>query len=127
MWSQMIHRNRWGFVRGLAGFMPNPQELICKYDMVVSPVFPSYGIVPMEAIACGVPVVGYYSNPDVTFPCKPYDIMNMCAAIEQCYKEPPKPEDLRSYAEQKFDGERMAKDAIKIYEQYHKAFKKLVR
>lgn len=124
-WTTLIQRNRYGFIKGMAGFMPHPELLIPKYDMVVSPVFPSYGIVPMEAIACGVPAVAYDSNPDATFPCRPYDIGDMCRAIKECIENPPKPEDLRAYAEKTFSGEQMAADACEIYEYYLKGYKEL--
>ncbi len=81
--------------------------------MVVSPVFPSYGRVSLEALACDKPVVAYKSNPHATYKTEPYDPDDMAEKIIQCIEE--KPTGHRKYAEKHLDAMDMAKEAIKIY------------
>ena len=116
-WLNLIKRNRYThFCPGVFKRQKNLNNLINLADIVVSPVFPSYGRVSLEAKACNKPVVAYKTNPHADYKCEPYDPDDMAAKIIQCYEE--KPTGQRKYAEENLNAEDMAKAAIEIYRRF---------
>ena len=112
-WNRLIRNNRYSvFTPGLYSPHPNVAKLMSVADMVISPVFPSYGRVSLEAMACNKPVVAYKSNPHADYKCEPYDPIDMADKIIQCIEE--KPNTQRKYAEKHLNVENTAKEAIKI-------------
>ena len=85
-------------------------------DIVISPVFPSYGRVALEAMACNKPVVAYDSNPHAPYQTRPYDIFDMAEKIIRCCDE--RPGGQREYVMKNANAEIMAKQAIEIYQRF---------
>jgi glycosyltransferase involved in cell wall biosynthesis len=94
----------------------NTTGLLNLADMVISPVFPSYGRVSLEALACNRPVIAYNTNPHATMTCEPYNPAAMAEKIIKCWKE--KPNGQRKYAEEHLSAQVMAEKAIEIYRRY---------
>ena len=116
-WLNLMKRNRYNhFCPGIFKRQSDMAKLINLADIVVSPVFPSYGRVSLEALACGKPVVAYKTNPHADYKCEPYDPDDMAAKIIQCHEE--KPNHQRQYAEKNLSAEDMAKGAIEIYKRF---------
>ncbi len=90
--------------------------LLSLADIVVSPVFPSYGRVSLEALAMNKPVVAYKTNPHADYKCEPYDPDDMAEKILQCWEE--KRNGQREYAEKYLSAKDMADRAIEIYRRY---------
>jgi len=113
-WMKLIKQNQYThFTKGIFQAQANMAGLLNLADIVVSPVFPSYGRVSLEALACDKPVVAYKTNPHATFKCEPYDPDDMAEKIIQCHEE--KPTGMRKYAEENLSIVRMAEQAIEIY------------
>ena len=85
-------------------------------DMVISPVFPSYGRVGLEALAMNKPVIAYNTNPHANYKCRPYDPDDMAEKILQCWEE--RPNGQRAYAEKYLSAKTMAEEAIEIYKRF---------
>lgn len=116
-WIRIIKQNRYvTFTPGVFKRQKNTVGLINMADMVVSPVFPSYGRVSLEALACNKPVVAYDTNPHATYKVKPYDPDDMAEKIISCYEE--RCNGQRQYAEKYLDAKDMANEAIKIYKRF---------
>lgn len=116
-WLRIIKQNKYQF------FTPGvfkPQNhmgvLLNLSDIVVSPVYPSYGRVALEALACNKPVVAYNTNPHATYTCEPYNTDDMAEKIIQCWEE--KPNSQRAYAEKYLSAQVMAQRAIEIYRRF---------
>lgn len=116
-WLRLVKQNRYvNFCPGVFRPQKEISTLINMSDIVVSPVFPSYGRVSLEALACNKPVIAYKSNPHATFTCEPYDPDDMAQKIMQCWEE--KPNGQIKYAKQFLSAELMANEAIKIYRRF---------
>lgn len=116
-WLRIIKQNRYThFCPGVFQHQTNIAGLISMADIIVSPVFPSYGRVSLEALACNKPVVAYDSNPHADYRCRPYDPDDMATAITACYEEHPNGQ--RRYAENKLNAQTMASEAIDIYKRF---------
>lgn len=116
-WLRIIKQNRYViFTPGIFKRQKNTTGLINMADMIVSTVFPSYGRVSLEALACDKPVIGYNSNPHATYTCPPYDPDALAEAIVKCYEE--KLNGQRAYAEKHLDAKVMADEAIKIFKRF---------
>lgn len=116
-WLRLVKQNRYtAFCPGVFQRQNDMTSLMNLADVVVSPVFPSYGRVSLEAIACGKPVVAYKTNPHANYKCEPYDPDDMAEKIIQCYEE--KPTLQREYAEKNLDAMDMAKGAVEIYRRF---------
>lgn len=116
-WLRLIRQNRYNtFCPGVFQPQMNMAGLLNMADIVVSPVFPSYGRVSLEALACNKPVVAYKTNPHATFKCESYDPQDMADKVIQCWEE--KPNGQRKYAEENLSAKDMADAAIKIYERF---------
>ncbi len=116
-WLRMVRGNRYNhFTVGVYPTQKNMVETMSFADMVVSPVFPSYGRVALEAIACGKPVVAYDTCPHTEYKCKPYDPDGLAEQIIRCWED--KPTGQREYAEKHFSPLKMAQEAIAIYKRY---------
>ena len=117
-WNRLISNNRYSvFTPGLFSHHPQIARLMSAIDMVVSPVFPSYGRVSLEAMACNKPVIAYNSNPHADYKCTPYDPDDMAEKIIQCIEE--RPNTQRKYAEENLSAAIMAEEAIKIYRRFN--------
>jgi len=113
-WMKLIKQNQYTyFTKGVFQPQTNMPGLLNLADIVVSPVFPSYGRVSLEALACDKPVVAYKTNPHATYVCEPYNPDDMAEKIIQCYEE--KPTGMREYAEKNLSITQMAERAIEIY------------
>jgi len=113
-WLNLIRQNKHSvYTPGIFQRQNKMSNLFNVVDMVVSPVFPSYGRVSLEAMACGKPVVAYNTNPHADYKCRPYDPDDMAEKIIQCWEE--KKGGQREYAEDNFDAGKMAREAIEIY------------
>jgi glycosyltransferase involved in cell wall biosynthesis len=116
-WNRLISQNRYNyFTPALTSWEGKLVEWLNRADIVVSPIFPSYGRVSLEALACDKPVVAYKTNPHATYKCEPYDPDDMAEKILQCWEE--KPGGQREYAEKCLDVKIMAEEAIKIYRRF---------
>lgn len=116
-WLRLVRQNRYlTFCPGVFKHQQAIDKLINLSDMVVSPVFPSYGRVSLEALACNKPVVAYKTNPHANYKCEPYDPDDMAEKIIQCWEE--KPNNQRKYAEEHLSAEQMAREAIEIYRRF---------
>ena len=116
-WMRILKQNRYtGFCPGIFKFQDNQNNLLNLADIVVSPVYPSYGRVSLEALACNKPVVAYKTNPHATYKCEPYDPDDMAKKILQCWEE--KPNGQRKYAETNCSAEDMVKKLIEIYRRF---------
>lgn len=116
-WLRLIRNNHYNtFTPGIFKHQNSQSALFCMADIIVSPVFPSYGRVSLEAKACNRPVIAYNTNPHADYKCKPYDPDDMAEKIIQCWKE--KPNHQREYAEKYLSAKIMADEAIKIYQRF---------
>jgi len=116
-WMRLIKTNHFTvFTPGIFKRQSNMCGLINMADIVVSPVFPSYGRVSLEALACNKPVVAYKTNPHADYKCEPYDPDDMAEKISQCWED--RPNHQRQYAEKNLSAETMAKEAIDIYRRF---------
>jgi glycosyltransferase involved in cell wall biosynthesis len=116
-WMRMIKQNRYSiFTPGIFQPQPDMPGLLNLADIVVSPVYPSYGRVSLEALACNKPVVAYNTNPHATMKCEPYNIEDMAEKIIKCWEE--KPNGQRKYAEEHLDCKEMARQAVEIYRRF---------
>ena len=113
-WLRLIKNNRYvHFCPGIFQWQKSMPELLAMADMVVSPVYPSYGRVSLEALAMNKSVVAYNSNPHANYRCEPYDPDDMAEKILECWEH--KPNGQRKYAEENLSAEKMAQEAIEIY------------
>jgi len=113
-WLRLIRQNKYNtFCPGVFQQQMNMPGLLNMADIVVSPVFPSYGRVSLEALACGKPVVAYKTNPHATYKCEAYDPDDMAEKVIQCWEE--KRNGQRQYAEANLSAKLMAEKAIEIY------------
>jgi len=113
-WLRIVRNNRYlTFTPGVFKWQPDMPVVLGMADMVISPVFPSYGRVSLEALAMNTPVVSYNTNPHADYKCEPYDPDDMAEKILQCWEH--KPNSQRQYAEKNLSAEEMTKQAIKIY------------
>lgn len=116
-WLRLIRQNRYNtFCPGVFQPQMNMVGLLNMADIVVSPVFPSYGRVSLEALACNKPVVAYKTNPHATYTCEPYDPDDMAEKVIKCWEE--KPNGQRKYAEENLSAKVMAEKAIEIYRRF---------
>jgi glycosyltransferase involved in cell wall biosynthesis len=116
-WLRIVRNNRYNvFCPGVFQWQKDMAGLLSMADIVVSPVFPSYGRVALEALAMDRPVVAYNSNDHADYKCKPFDPDDLAEKILQCWEE--KPTGQRKYAEKNLSAEQMAKDAISIYKRF---------
>jgi len=116
-WMRILKQNKYtGFCPGIFQRQNNQVDLLNLADIVVSPVYPSYGRVGIEALACNKPVVAYKTNPHATYKVEPYDIDDMADKILRCWEE--KPNSQRSYAEKNCSAERMVEGLIEIYRRF---------
>lgn len=116
-WLRIVRQNRYSiFTPGVFPWQKNTAELLSMGDMVVSPVFPSYGRVSLEAKACNKPVVAYNTNPHADYTCRPYDPDDMAEKIVKCYNEQRNGQ--RQYAVDNLDSMQMAKEAVEIYRRF---------
>ena len=116
-WLKMIKQNRYvTYCPGIFQRQNEMAKLLNLADIVVSPVFPSYGRVSLEALACNKPVVAYSSNPHATYKCDPYDVNDIAEKIIACCEEMPNGQ--AKYAAEHLDAKTMAKEAIEIYERF---------
>ncbi len=116
-WLRMVRQNRYNaFCPGIFQWQLHMNGLINMSDMVVSPIYPSYGRVALEALACNRPVIAYKTNPHATYKCEPYNPQEMADAILDCWKN--KPNGQRDYAEKFLDAKLMAQGAIDIYRRF---------
>jgi glycosyltransferase involved in cell wall biosynthesis len=116
-WLRIVKSNRYNvFCPGVFQWQKSMPELLSLADIVVSPVFPSYGRVGIEALAMNKPVVAYKTNPHANYKCEPYDPDDMAEKILQCWEE--KPNGQRKYAEKHLSAHNMALEAIGIYKRF---------
>ena len=116
-WLRLVKQNRYNiFTPGVFKTQKDMNALLNLADIVVSPVFPSYGRVSLEAMACGKPVVAYKTNPHADYKCEPYDPDDMAEKIIQCWEE--KKGGQREYAVKNLDVKNMAEKAIEIYRRF---------
>jgi glycosyltransferase involved in cell wall biosynthesis len=116
-WLRLIKNNHYTtFTPGIFQRQTDMSGLINMCDMLISPVFPSYGRVSLEAMACNKPVVAYKTNHHADYKCEPYDPDDMAEKVLQCWEE--KPNDQRKYMEQNCSMEKMAKEAVDIYRRF---------
>jgi len=116
-WLRLIKNNHYTvFTPGVFKRQMDMSALMNMADIVVSPVFPSYGRVSLEAMACNKPVVAYKTNPHADYKCEPYDPDDMAEKIIQCWEE--RPNDQRKYVEKHCSAEQMAIEAIEIYRRF---------
>jgi len=116
-WLQIVRNNRYSiFAPGIFSSQPDINNLLNLGDMIISPVFPSYGRVSLEALACGKSVVAYNTNPHTDYQCEPYDPDSMAEQILRCWEE--KKNGQREYAEKYLNVQDTAVEAIKIYKRY---------
>ena len=116
-WMRIINQNRYViFTPGIFQFQPDMVSLLNLADIVVSPVYPSYGRVSLEALACNKPVVAYNTNPHATYKCQPYNPDDLAEKIIRCFEE--KPNGQRKYAEENLSAELMTNKAIEIYRRF---------
>ena len=116
-WLRVLKNNHYTiFTPGIFQPQKNMVGLLNMADIVVSPVFPSYGRVSLEALACNKPVVAYKTNPHANYKCEPYDPDDMAAKILQCWEE--RPNGQRKYAENHCDAAEMARQAVEIYRRF---------
>jgi len=116
-WLRLIKQNHYAiFTPGVFKHQMDMSALMNMADIVVSPVFPSYGRVSLEALACNKPVVAYKTNPHANYKCEPYDPDDMAEKIIKCWEE--KPNKQREYAESNCSAEQMAKEIIEIYRRF---------
>lgn len=113
-WLRLVNNNKYGtFTPGVFPPQKHMPALLNMADIVVSPVFPSYGRVSLEALACNKPVVGYNTNPHATYKVDPYQPDQMAQAILACWET--KPNGQRHYAEENLSAKKMAEEAVAIY------------
>jgi len=116
-WMRLLKHNRYNiFTPGLFQPQSDIPTLLNLADIVVSPVYPSYGRVSLEALATNKPVVAYNTNPHATYKCKPYNIDDMAQNIIKCWEE--KPNGQRQYAEDHLDCMEMARQAVDVYRRF---------
>lgn len=116
-WLRIVKNNRYNvFTPGIFKWQINTPQLLSMADLVVSPVYPSYGRVSLEALAGNKPVIAYKTNPHANYKCEPYDPEDMAEKIIQWYQE--KPNGQRKYAEKNLDAQVMASEAIEIYKRF---------
>jgi len=116
-WLRIVRQNRYNFFcPGVFQRQNNIANLINLVDIVVSPVYPSYGRVALEALACNKPVVSYTSNKHATYQADPYDPDDLAEKIIQCWDE--KKNGQRQYAEKHLDAKVMTEAAIKLYKRF---------
>jgi glycosyltransferase involved in cell wall biosynthesis len=116
-WMRLLKQNRYTrFTPGIFKRQKNIPALLNLADIVISPVYPSYGRVSLEALACNKPVIAYNTNPHATYKCNPYDPDAMSDAVIKCWDE--KPNSQRKYAEINLDAKQMADEAIAIYRRF---------
>lgn len=124
-WDRIIRQNRYKlFTPALIGNFNKMQIILNMADIVVSPVYPSYGRVSLEAMACGKPVVAYKTNPYATYKCEPYKPDDMAEKIDRCYENfycnrdyQQRLNSIREHCKQ-FDAKIMAEKAIEIYRRF---------
>jgi glycosyltransferase involved in cell wall biosynthesis len=116
-WLRIVKNNRYNsFTPGVFRWQKDIATLISLADIVVSPVFPSYGRVRLEALAMNKPVVAYKTNPHADYKCEPYNPDDMAEKIIACWEE--KPSGQRKYAEENLSAMQMAKDVVSIYRRF---------
>lgn len=116
-WLRLIKQNKYNlFCPGVFQPQMNMTGVLNLADIVVSPVFPSYGRVSLEALACNKPVVAYNTNPHATYKVRPYDPDDMAEAVLKCWEE--KPNGQRKYAEEHLSSRLMAEEAVKVYRRF---------
>jgi len=116
-WLRLVRQNKYNrFCPGVFQQQANMVGLLNMADIVVSPVFPSYGRVSLEALAVNKPVVAYKTNPHATFKCEPYDPDDMAEKIIKCWEE--KPNGQRHYAEEHLSARAMAEAAVAVYRRF---------
>lgn len=116
-WLKIIRQNKYNFFcPGMFQFQKSSVELINMADIVISPVYPSYGRVSIEAKACNKPVIAYNTCPHADYKIPPYNIDSIVKAVDDCWEK--KPNGQRKYAEENCDAMDMAKAAIDIYKRY---------
>lgn len=116
-WLRLIKQNKYNlFCPGVFQPQMNMVGVLNLADIVVSPVFPSYGRVSLEALACNKPVIAYKTNPHATFKCEAYDPDDMAEKIIQCWEQ--KPNSQRKYAENYLSAKGMAEAAVEIYRRF---------
>jgi glycosyltransferase involved in cell wall biosynthesis len=129
LWMHVIRRNKYHFFTPKlyefrqtdfsdgALFKSSMVDIYNMADMVISPTFPSYGRVSLEALACDKPTITYECNPHGTYKSKYYDVDDMAEKIIQCIEEKPKKK-MREYAEKNLDLNRSAEETIKLYQRF---------
>jgi len=116
-WMRLLKQNRYvHFCPGIFQRQKDIAGLINMADIVVSPVYPSYGRVALEATACNKPTVAYNTNPHADYRCEPYNPDDMAAKVLQCWEE--KKNGQRQYAEKNLDAKAMADSAIELYRRF---------
>ena len=116
-WKRLVRQNRYNiFTPGVFQVQKSISDLINLCDILVSPVYPSFGRVSLEAKACNKPVVAYNTNKHADYQCAPYNPDDMADKILQCWEE--KKNGQREYAEKNLSAEMMAKEAIEIYRRF---------
>jgi len=116
-WLRLIKQNKYNlFCPGVFQAQMKMAGVLNLADIVVSPVFPSYGRVSLEALACNKPVIAYKTNPHATYKCEPYDPDDMAEKIIRCWEE--KPNSQRQYAEENLSSKSMAEKAVDIYRRF---------
>ena len=116
-WLRIVRQNRYSrFTPGVFQWQKEYNNLLNIADIIVSPIYPSYGRVSLEAMAVNKPVIAYNTNPHANYKCEPYDPDDMAEKIIQCWEE--KPNGQREYAIKNFDASKMASEAIEIYRRF---------
>ncbi len=116
-WLRLVRQNRYSvFTPGVFSVQESISDLVNLCDILVSPVYPSFGRVSLEAKACNKPVVAYNTNKHADYQCEPYNPDDMADKILQCWEE--KIGGQREYAEKNLDAMDMAIEAIDIYKRY---------
>jgi len=116
-WLRLLRQNQYNrFTPGMFKSQKKIPEIMGLVDMVISPVFPSYGRVSLEALACDKPVVAYNTNPHTDYTCPPYDPDALAECVIKCWQD--KPTGQREYAEKNLDAKVMAEQAIEIYRRF---------
>lgn len=116
-WLKIIRQNKYSFFcPGVFQFQKSSVDLINMCDMVISPVYPSYGRVSIEAKACNKPVIAYNTNPHADYKIEPYNIDAIVDSVIDCWDK--KPNGQRKYAEDNLSAMDMAKAAVDIYRRY---------
>uniref|UniRef100_A0A6H1ZI52 Putative glycosyltransferase n=1 Tax=viral metagenome TaxID=1070528 RepID=A0A6H1ZI52_9ZZZZ len=116
-WMRIIKQNRFTwFTPGIFQWQDKMEVLLNLADIVISSVYPSYGRVSLEAMACNKPVIACNTNPHADYKCEPYNPDDMAEKIIQCWSE--KKNGQRQYAEKNLSAAKMAEEAIEIYKRF---------